>query len=94
MHVTCGDSRRNRDRASCRLLLRGDRQRCDVAIIGGGFSGVATALSLAERGYDVILMEQNKIGWGASGRNGGQLINGFGGAKRIRHEFGESVEDL
>ncbi|MCZ6640817.1 MAG: FAD-binding oxidoreductase [Gammaproteobacteria bacterium] len=69
-------------------------ERCDVAIIGGGFSGVATALSLAERGYDVILMEQNKIGWGASGRNGGQLINGFGGAKRIRHEFGESVEDL
>lgn len=69
-------------------------ERCDVAIIGGGFSGVATALSLAERGYDVILMEQHKIAWGASGRNGGQLINGFGGAKRIRHQFGESVEDL
>jgi len=69
-------------------------ERCDVAIIGGGFSGVATALSLAERGYDVVLMEQHKIAWGASGRNGGQLIHGFGGAKRIRHRFGESAEDL
>lgn len=69
-------------------------ERCDVAIIGGGFSGVATALSLAERGYDVVVIEQNKIGWGATGRNGGQLINGVAGAKRIRRRNGESVEDL
>lgn len=50
----------------------------DVCIIGGGFTGVATALELAERGYSVILLEAFKIGWGASGRNGGQLIRGIG----------------
>ena len=67
---------------------------CDVAIIGGGFSGVATALTLAERGYDVVLLEQHKIGWGASGRNGGQLIHGVGGARRIRKRLGPQVEEL
>lgn len=67
---------------------------CDVAVIGGGFSGVATTLTLAERGYDVVLLEQNKIGWGASGRNGGQLIHGVGGARRIRKRLGQEVDDL
>ncbi|MBT5104352.1 MAG: FAD-binding oxidoreductase, partial [Porticoccaceae bacterium] len=43
----------------------------DVAIVGGGFSGVATAVELSERGYKVVLLESNRIGWGASGRNGG-----------------------
>lgn len=50
----------------------------DVCIIGGGFTGVASALELAERGYKVILLEAHKIGWGASGRNGGQMIRGIG----------------
>lgn len=50
----------------------------EVCIIGGGFSGVATALELAERGINVVLVEAFKIGWGASGRNGGQLIRGIG----------------
>ncbi|TRX57832.1 NAD(P)/FAD-dependent oxidoreductase [Thalassomonas sp. M1454] len=50
----------------------------DVCIVGGGFSGVATALELAERGIKVAVLEANKIGWGASGRNGGQLIRGIG----------------
>ncbi|MCJ8318236.1 MAG: FAD-binding oxidoreductase [Colwellia sp.] len=50
----------------------------DVCIVGGGFSGVATAVELAERGYKVALLEQHKIGWGASGRNGGQIIRGIG----------------
>ncbi|PPC86364.1 MAG: FAD-dependent oxidoreductase, partial [Hyphomicrobium sp.] len=43
----------------------------DIAVIGGGFSGVATALTLAERGYSVVLVESRRIGAGASGRNGG-----------------------
>lgn len=51
---------------------------CDVVVVGGGFSGVNTALELAERGYDVVLLEANRIGWGASGRNGGQVIGGIG----------------
>lgn len=46
-------------------------QVCDVAIIGGGFTGLSAALELAERGVDVRLLEAGHIGWGASGRNGG-----------------------
>ncbi|MGF1628912.1 MAG: NAD(P)/FAD-dependent oxidoreductase [Kiloniellaceae bacterium] len=55
--------------------LQGDR-RCDVCVVGGGYTGVATALHLAERGYKVVLLEAHRIGWGASGRNGGQLSGG------------------
>ncbi|MBM3113801.1 FAD-binding oxidoreductase [Pseudomonas sp. P66] len=51
---------------------------CDVCVVGGGFSGLNTAIELAERGLNVILLEARKIGWGASGRNGGQLIRGVG----------------
>jgi gamma-glutamylputrescine oxidase len=48
----------------------------DVCVIGGGFTGVSTALHLGERGYDVVLLEAARIGAGASGRNGGQVISG------------------
>ena len=50
----------------------------DVCVIGGGFTGVNTAIELAQRGLSVILLEARRIGWGASGRNGGQLIRGIG----------------
>ncbi|MCJ8169535.1 NAD(P)/FAD-dependent oxidoreductase [Atopomonas sediminilitoris] len=50
----------------------------DVCIVGGGFSGLNTAIELAERGYSVAVLEAHKMGWGASGRNGGQLIRGVG----------------
>lgn len=49
---------------------------CDVCVIGGGYTGLSTALHLAERSYDVVLLEAARIGWGASGRNGGQLGSG------------------
>jgi glycine/D-amino acid oxidase-like deaminating enzyme len=49
----------------------------DVAIVGGGFTGCAAALALAERGAKPLLIERNLIGWGASGRNGGQVIPGL-----------------
>ncbi|MBA1204059.1 FAD-binding oxidoreductase [Pseudomonas capeferrum] len=58
-------------------VLEGEHS-CDVCIVGGGYSGVNTAIELAERGLSVILLEARKIGWGASGRNGGQLIRGVG----------------
>lgn len=47
--------------------------RCDVCVVGAGFTGMSTALHLAERGYDVILLDAHRVGWGASGRNGGQV---------------------
>ena len=49
---------------------------CDVCIVGGGYTGVATALHLAERGHKAVLLESERIGWGASGRNGGQFCSG------------------
>ena len=52
----------------------------DVCVIGAGFTGVSTALHLSERGYKVHLVEAHKVGWGASGRNGGQMIGGISGA--------------
>ena len=65
----------------------------DVCICGGGFSGIATALSLVERGYSVVVLEQNKVCWGASGRNGGQIIAGFSGQNLMRKRLGEEVAD-
>ncbi|WP_336356949.1 FAD-binding oxidoreductase [Pseudomonas granadensis] len=58
-------------------VLEGDLS-ADVCVIGGGFTGVNTAIELAQRGLSVILLEARRIGWGASGRNGGQLIRGIG----------------
>ncbi|MDE2320108.1 MAG: FAD-binding oxidoreductase [Rhodospirillales bacterium] len=49
----------------------------DVAIVGGGISGVSAALHLAEQGFNPVLLEAHEIGWGASGRNGGQALPGF-----------------
>ena len=57
--------------------LRGE-MRVDVCIVGGGFSGLNSAIELAQKGLSVALLEAHKIGWGASGRNGGQLIRGVG----------------
>jgi len=45
----------------------------DVCVVGGGLTGVSSALNLSKKGYSVVLCEARKIGWGASGRNGGQL---------------------
>ncbi len=50
----------------------------DVCVIGGGLTGLSTALNLAENGYRVVLLESRQIAFGASGRSGGQLIFGYG----------------
>jgi gamma-glutamylputrescine oxidase len=56
--------------------LQGDIT-ADICIVGGGFSGLSAALACAEAGLDVVLLEAEQIGFGASGRNGGQMIPGF-----------------
>jgi gamma-glutamylputrescine oxidase len=50
--------------------------RADVCVIGGGFTGLSAALNLAEQGFDVVLLEAERIGFGASGRNGGLIGSG------------------
>ena len=49
----------------------------DVAIVGAGLAGMSAAIELADRGYRVVLLEARQVGWGASGRNGGQAIAGL-----------------
>lgn len=50
--------------------------KCDICIVGGGYTGLSSALHLAQKGYDVILLDAQRIGFGASGRNGGQVGQG------------------
>ena len=66
----------------------------DVCVIGAGFTGVSTALCLAERGYSVAIVEANRVGWGASGRNGGHLINGINGLEKIHKKYGAGITDM
>lgn len=54
-----------------------DEVEADVCVIGAGFTGISAALELAERGYSVVVLEAERIGYGASGRNGGQIVNGY-----------------
>ncbi|MCF6369605.1 NAD(P)/FAD-dependent oxidoreductase [Rhizobium halophilum] len=54
-----------------------DEVDADVCIVGAGFTGISAALELCERGYSVVVLEAERIGFGASGRNGGQIVNGY-----------------
>lgn len=66
---------------------------CDVAVVGAGFTGLSAALELAERGYSVIVVEAERVGWGASGRNGGQLVNGYSRRlAEVRKHYGTQAE--
>lgn len=73
--------------------LRGAHS-ADVCVIGAGFTGISTALHLAERGYDVHVVEANRVGWGASGRNGGQIIGGISGEERMARRLGSDGERI
>ena len=73
--------------------LRGTT-KADVCVVGAGFTGISTALHLVERGYNVHVVEANKVGWGASGRNGGQMIGGIAGENNIAKHHGRDVEEL
>ena len=70
----------------------------DVAIIGAGFTGIATAVELAERGLKVAVVEANKVGWGASGRNGGQITGSLSGdaamRKQLQNQVGVDAENF
>ena len=79
----------------------------DICVIGGGLTGISTALNLSKNGYSVALCEARKIGWGASGRNGGQLgigmrkdqytvekMLGFDHAKELWNLGLESVDEV
>jgi glycine/D-amino acid oxidase-like deaminating enzyme len=71
--------------------LDGDR-RVSVAVIGGGYTGLSTALHLAEQGADVMVLEANEPGWGASGRNGGQVNPGLKhDPDRVEADFGPEL---
>lgn len=67
--------------------------RCDIAVVGAGFTGMSAALELAERGYSVIVVEAERVGWGASGRNGGQIVNGYSRRlAEVRKHYGAEAE--
>jgi len=53
------------------------KHEADVCVVGAGFTGLSAALELAERGFTVAVVEAETVGWGASGRNGGQICTGF-----------------
>lgn len=88
-----------------RPALDGDR-RADVCVIGAGFTGLSAALRLAEAGRDVVVLDAHRAGFGASGRNGGQVGSGFnrppqwieaqmgGNAARALWDMGEAAKAL
>lgn len=75
-------------RPATRPALAGDLD-VDVGVVGGGIAGVSTALHLAERGYRVALLEAERIGFGGSGRSGGQLLPGYAcGQAKLEAQLG------
>lgn len=64
----------------------------DVCVVGAGYSGLSTALHLAERGHKVVIVEGAQVGWGASGRNGGQIVNGLNASlQTIQRRYGQDT---
>jgi len=77
-------------RPAAQSALAGDVE-ADVCVVGGGLSGCSTALHLAERGYRVVLLEAERVGFGASGRSGGQIIPGYAsGMAKIAAQIGKA----
>ena len=67
----------------------GESTHCDVCVVGAGYTGLSTALNLRQKGFSVVVLEAKQVGWGASGRNGGQLGSGLNWSqKELEKEFG------
>jgi gamma-glutamylputrescine oxidase len=82
---------RTRDAEPARPPVEGSHQ-AEVCVIGGGLAGISTALGLAERGRSVALIEASRLGFGASGRNGGFLGAGFAlGGRKIEARIGRAA---
>ena len=74
-----------------RQALEGERA-VEICIVGAGFTGLSAALELAERGHEVLVLEGERVGWGASGRNGGQIVNGLNaGLDTIARRYGDAT---
>lgn len=74
--------------------LEGDID-ADICIVGGGFSGLSTAIHLSQSGHHVTLLEGARIGWGASGRNGGQIVNGLNASlQTIGDRYGDATAEF
>lgn len=66
--------------------LEGDLH-ADIVVVGAGSTGINTAVELAERGFDVVVVESNRVGWGATGRNGGQVTGSLSGDAAIHKQL-------
>lgn len=63
----------------------------DIVVVGAGSTGINTAVELAERGFDVVVVEANRVGWGATGRNGGQVTGSLSGDAAIHKQLQEMM---
>ncbi|MBU2941860.1 FAD-binding oxidoreductase [Shimia thalassica] len=71
----------------------------DVVVLGGGLAGLSTAVAAVERGLSVVLCDSHRVGWGASGRNGGFVLPGFAEStstlvRQLGQEHGKALHDL
>ena len=67
----------------------------DICVVGAGYSGLSAAISLAENGFQVVMVEAAEVGWGASGRNGGQIVNGLNASLgTIQRRYGQQTANF
>jgi gamma-glutamylputrescine oxidase len=77
-----------------RPTLKNDIQ-AEICVVGGGYSGLSAALHLVETDHEVVVLEGAQIGWGASGRNGGQIVNGLNASlQKIEKSYGGKTADF
>jgi len=84
----------SRNPAPPRPPLQGDAE-ADALVVGAGYTGLSAALELAERGLKVTVIERARVGWGASGRNGGQIVHGLNASlDAIARRYGKATSDF